>query len=348
MFDRFWRFFTHDLGIDLGTANTLVYVQGKGVVVREASMVARQKKTKEILAIGTQAKRMVGKTPEMIEAVEPLKEGVIADFDACEAMLKKFIRQVHQSGRLVPMIAKPRVVIGIPSGVTEVERRAVQDVALSSGARAAFLIEEPMAAAVGLGLPVEEPEGMLLMDIGGGTTEIAVISLGGIVVSRCLRLAGREMDEAIITYVRLKHSLLLGQVTAEEVKMQIGSAFPQKKEKHAVVRGRGLEDGLPKSLKISSAEVREALSPVVRRIIDNLSAVLEETPPELTADIVKKGISLSGGGSALAGLDQVISEETKIPVWRSESPMDNVVLGCSRLLTRPALLERVKIKGGLR
>lgn len=348
MFDKFWNLFSHDLGIDLGTVNTLVYVQGKGIVVREASMVAWNKKSKDILAIGSQAKKMVGKTPATIEAIEPLKDGVIADFDACEAMLTKFIQQVHQSGRLVPLIAKPKVVIGIPSGVTEVERRAVQDVALSAGARQAFLVEEPMAAAVGLGLPVEEPEGMLIVDIGGGTTEIAIISLGGIVVSRCLRVASKKMDEAIVSYVRLKYSLLLGQATAEEIKIQIGSAFPQNKEKHIVVRGRDLEKGLPKSIKLSSTEAREATSSVTRRIIDNILAVLEETPPELTADIVKRGISLCGGGSLLLGIDQAIAEETKIPVWRAENPMDIVVLGCSKVLADPALLQKVKISDGLR
>lgn len=348
MFDKFWHLFSHDLGIDLGTANTLVYVQGKGIVLREASMVARDKKSKDILVIGSQAKKMIGKTPTTIEAVEPLKDGVIADFDACEAMLTKFIQQVHQSGRLVPMIARPKVVIGIPSGVTEVERRAVQDVALSAGARQAFLIEEPMAATVGLGLPIEEPEGMLIVDIGGGTTEIAVISLGGIVVSRCLRLASKKMDEAIVSYVRLKYSLLLGQATAEEIKIQIGSAFPQNKEKHIVVRGRDLEKGLPKSIKLSSTEAREATSSVTRRIIDNILAVLEETPPELMADIVKRGINLCGGGSLLSGIDQAIAEETKIPVWRAENPLDTVVLGCSKVLADPALLQKVKISDGLR
>jgi len=332
----------------LGTANTLVYIVGKGVVIRESSVVARHKKTKEILAIGASAKKMMGKTPGTIEAIRPLKNGVIADFDACEVMLKKYIQLVHQSGRLVPMIAKPRVVIGIPSGVTEVERRAVQEVALSAGARQAYLIEEPMAAAIGLGLAVQEAEGILVVDIGGGTTEIAVISLGGIVVSKCLRIAGDEMDEAIINYIRLKYSLLLGLATAEEVKIQIGSASPQKKEKHIVVRGRDLEAGLPKSVKLSSTEVREALAPVVRRIIDSISAVLEETPPELTSDIIKRGISLCGGGSLLAGIDEVIIEATKIPVWRTENPMDMVVLGCSKVLADPELLQKVKVSGGLR
>ncbi|MBN1263703.1 MAG: rod shape-determining protein [Candidatus Pacebacteria bacterium] len=346
--DRAWSSFSHDLGIDLGTSNTLVFVRGKGIVIREASMVARQKRTKEFLAIGNSAKKMLGKTPANIEAIKPLKEGVIADFDACEAMLVKFIRQVHQSGRLIPMIPRPRVVIGIPSGVTEVERRAVQDVCLSAGARKAFLIEEPMAAAIGLGLPIERPEGMLIVDIGGGTTEIAVISLGGIVISKCIRIASLKMDEAIAAYVRLRHSLLLGETTAEAVKLQVGSAYPLARERHLVVRGRGLEDGLPKSVKLSSTEIREALSPVVRRIMDSLSQVLEETPPELMADIVKKGISLSGGGSLLDGIDKLITEETKIPAWRSKNPMEAVVLGCGRALAEPSLLVKVKLSDGLR
>ena len=348
LFDHFWQFFTHDLAIDLGTANTLVAVAGKGVVIREPSMIARHKKTKETLAIGATAKKMIGKTPATIEAIHPLKDGVIADFDAAEVMLEKFIRLVHQSGRVVPMIPKPRVVIGIPSGVTEVERRAVQDLALSAGARKAYLVEEPMAAAIGLGLPIEEPEGMLVIDIGGGTTEIAVISLGGIVVSRCLRIAGKEMDDAIINFVRLKYSLLLGQATAEEVKIQIGSASPGKKEKHIVVRGRDLEEGLPKSVKLSATEVREAIAPVVRQIIDSLTSVLEETPPELTSDIVKKGINLCGGGSLLVGISDVISEETKIPVYQAEAPLDTVVIGCGRVMEEPGLLQKVKVRGGLR
>ncbi len=347
-FDFFWRFFTHDLAIDLGNSNTLIYVLGKGIAVREPSIVARHRKTKEILAVGAQAKKMVGKTPAMIEAVRPLNDGVIADFDACESMLKYHFGKLHQSGRFLPMIPRPKVVVGIPSGVTEVERRAIQEVALAAGARTAYLIENPMAAAIGIGLPVEEPQGMLLADIGGGTTEIAVISLGGIVIEKCLRLAGDEMDEALINYVRLKYSLLLGQTSAEELKIQIGSAVPQKKETHAVVRGRDLEKGLPKSVKISSTEVREAIAPVVRRIVDSVSSVLEETPPELGADIVKRGISLCGGGALLPGIDQLISEEVKIPVWVVEKPMEAVVLGGKKVLEEPGLLEKVRIRGGLR
>jgi rod shape-determining protein MreB len=348
MLDKIFGLFSHDLAIDLGTANTLVWVGEKGIVIREPSVVARHKKTKKVLAIGAEAKRMVGKTPAAIEAVKPLQDGVIADFDATEAMLTSYIKEVHQSGRLIPKIPKPRVAVGIPTGVTEVERRAVQDVCLSAGARKAYLVEEPMAAAIGVDLPIDEPQGMLLVDIGGGTTEIAVISLGGIVVEQCLRVAGDEMDQAIITFARLKYSLLLGEATAEEIKIEIGSAYPASKEKKIVVRGRGLESGLPQSLKISSSEVREAVAPVVRQIVDNLSEVIEETPPELVSDILARGITLVGGGSQLAGLDKLIAEETKMPVWVADDPMTAVVRGCAKVLANPELLSRVKVSGGLR
>lgn len=348
MLDQLFSLFSHDVGIDLGTANTMILVTGQGIVIREPSVVARHKKTKEILAIGTAAKRMIGKTPATIEAIRPLRDGVIADFDATEAMLTHYIREVHQSGGLIPKIPKPRVAVGIPSGVTEVERRAVQDACLSAGARRAYLIEEPMAAAIGVGLPIEEPQGMLLVDIGGGTTEIAVISLGGIVIERCLRIAGDEMDQAIITFARLKYSLLLGEATAEEVKIGIGSAYPMEKEKQMVVRGRGLETGLPKSLKIESSEVREAIAPVVRQIVDNISDVIEETPPELVADILSRGITLVGGASQLTGFDKLIAEETKMPVWLADDPMTAVVRGCGKVLEDPALLGKVRVTGGLR
>jgi rod shape-determining protein MreB len=348
MLDSLFGLVSHDVGIDLGTSNTMVWVKNKGVVVREPSVVARQKKTKEILAIGSKAKKMVGKTPEMIEAIRPLRDGVIADFDATEAMLKKYIGEIHQSGPLFPKIPKPRVVIGIPSGVTEVERKAVQDAALGAGARKAYLIEEPMAAAIGIGLPFEKPEGMLLVDIGGGTTEIAVISLGGIVIERCLRVAGDEMDEAVITYMRLKYSLLLGEATAEEIKIQLGSAYPQEKIRQAIIRGRDLETGLPKSLKVGSEEIREAISPVVRQIVDQIAEVIEETPPELVSDIVARGITLCGGGAQLAGLDKLIAEETKMPVWLADKPMTAVVRGCGKVLENPQLLKKVRVTGGLK
>ncbi|HUS52256.1 MAG TPA: rod shape-determining protein [Candidatus Bathyarchaeia archaeon] len=348
MLDAIFGLFSHDLAIDLGTANTLVWVGEKGVVIREPSVVARHKKTKKVLAIGLEAKRMIGKTPATIEAIRPLQDGVIADFDATEAMLTAYIKEVHQSGGFLPKIPKPRVAVGIPTGVTEVERRAVQDVCLSAGARKAYLVEEPMAAAIGINLPIDQPQGMLLIDIGGGTTEIAVISLGGIVVERCLRIAGDEMDQAIISFARLKYSLLLGEATAEEVKLEVGSAYPLDKEKQLVVRGRGLESGLPQSLKISSSEIREAISPVVRQIIDKLSEVLEETPPELVADILSRGITLSGGGAQLLGLDKLIAEETKMPVWVADDPMTAVVRGCAKVLSDPGLLKKVRVTGGLR
>lgn len=348
MLDRLFSLVSHDVGVDLGTANTLILVRGKGIAIREPSVVARHKKTKEILAIGRAAKKMVGKTPATIEAIRPLRDGVIADFDATEAMLTHYIRQVHQSGGTIPKLPKPRVVIGIPSGVTEVERRAVQDAALSAGARKAYLIEEPMAAAIGVDLPIEFPEGLLIVDIGGGTSEIAVISLGGIVVERCLRIAGDEMDEAIVNYMRLKYSLLLGPASAEEVKIQLGSAYPQEKERQMIIRGRDIETGLPKSLKISSSEVREAIAPVVRQIIDNISDVIEETPPELVGDILKRGITLCGGLAQLRGIDQLIAEETKMPVWVADDPMTAVVQGCGKVLEDEELLKRVRVTGGLR
>lgn len=348
MLDYLFSLVSHDLGIDLGTANTLIFVRGKGIAIREPSVVARHKKSKRILAIGTAAKKMVGKTPAAIEAVSPLQNGVIADFDATESMLTRYIRDLHQTGGLIPKIPRPRVVIGIPSGVTEVERRAVQDAALSAGARKAFLIEEPMAAAIGIDLPVEKPDGLLVVDIGGGTTEIAVISLGGIVVESCLRVAGKKMDEAIIAYLRLKYSLLLGETTAEEVKIQLGSAFPGEKERRLVIRGRDIESGLPRSIKISSPEIREAIAPVVRQIIDGLSSVIEQTPPELVGDILKRGVTLCGGIAQLRGLDKLIAEETKMPVWVVEDPMAAVVRGCSRVLEDERLLKQVRVTGGLR
>ena len=348
MLDFLFSLISHDVGIDLGTANTLVLVLGKGIVIREPSVIARQKKTKEILAIGSKAKRMIGKAPGMIEVIRPLKDGVIADFDATEAMLTHYIREVHESPGIIPKIPKPRVVVGIPLGVTEVERRAVQDACLSAGARKAYLIEEPMAAAIGIGLPIDQPEGTLVVDIGGGTTEIAVISLGGIVIERCLRIAGDEMDEAIISFMRLKYSILLGEATAEEIKIQLGSTYPQEKEKQMVVRGKDLESSLPKSIKIGTNEVREAIAPVVRQIVEAISEVIEETPPELVSDIVARGITLCGGAAQLIGFDKLIAEETKMPVWLADDPMTCVVRGCGKVLEDEGLLRRVRVVGGLR
>ncbi len=348
MLDYIFGLVSHDVGIDLGTANTMVLVKDKGIVIREPSVVARHKKTKQILAIGSEAKKMVGKTPGTIEALRPLKHGVIADFDATEAMLKHYIHEVHESHGVVPKIPKPRVVIGIPSGVTEVERRAVQDAALSAGARRAFLIEEPMAAAIGAGLPIEEPQGQMMVDIGGGTTEVAVLSLGGIVVNKSVRIAGDELDQALLNFMRLKYSLLLGVRTAEDLKIAIGSAYPLKKEMQTVVRGRDLGTGLPKSLKITSVEVREALSPVVRKIMESISDVIEETPPELVSDILEKGITMAGGGSLLRGIEKLVAEEAKMPVWVTEEPMAAVVRGCGKVLENLELLRKVRVTGGLR
>lgn len=352
MLDSFFGLFSHDLAIDLGTSNTLVLVRGKGIVIREPSCVARQKKNKKILAIGTEAKKMMGKTPGTIEAFRPLRDGVIADFDATEAMLAFYIKKVHESpGKFFPLIPRPRVVIGIPSGVTEVERRAVQEAALSAGARKAYLIEEPMAAAIGAGLPIESAGGSLICDIGGGTTEMAVISLGGIVVSQCLRIAGDEMDEAIVAFCRLKYSLLIGQGSAEEVKIQIGSAYPPAKgeeERQTVIRGRDLETGLPKSIKLDGSEVREALAPVLNQIIEGTSELIEETPPELVGDLMERGIALAGGGSLLKGMEKLIAQETKMPVWRADDPQTCVVKGCGRVLGDENLLEKVRVTGGLR
>ncbi len=348
--DSFLGLFSHDIGIDLGTANTLVYVRGKGIVIREPSAVARHKKTKEILAIGTSAKKMYGRAPATIEAIRPLHDGVIADFDATAAMLKHYIRRVHESGTIIPKIPRPRVIIGIPSGVTEVERRAVADAALDAGAREAHLIEEPMAAAIGAKLPVEGAEGNFIVDIGGGTSEIAVISLGGIVLGRSVRVAGDEMDDAIINYVRLKYSLLLGQPTAEAVKMGIGSALSAgsaSKEKFTVVRGRDLETGLPKSIKLTGSEINEALGPILQEIISNVVDTLEETPPELTSDIMERGITLAGGGSLIAGIDKAINEATKMPVWVADDPLTCVVRGCGVCLENAALLKKIKVTKGL-
>lgn len=348
-FSKFFSIFSHDVGIDLGTANTLVWVKGKGVVIREPSVIARHRKTKEILAIGTSAKRMLGRAPAIMEIIRPLKDGVIADFDATASMLSYYIKRVHESGSVIPKIPKPRIVIGIPSGVTDVERRAVADAAVTSGAREAHLIEEPMAAAIGAGLPVDKPEGVFIVDIGGGTAEMGAISLGGIVVGRSVRTAGDEMNEAIVNYVRLKYSLLLGEATAEEVKISIGSAKSNDKgpEKYFVVRGRDLETGLPKSLKLSETEVREALAPTIQEILINIVDTLEETPPELLGDIMERGIVMAGGGSMLAGIDDLVAEATKMPVIIAEDPLTCVVRGCGKVLEDPSLLTKIKLAKGI-
>jgi len=354
MFEKLWRLATLDVGIDLGTANVVVHVRGKGVVIRQPSVVARHMKTKEILAMGDEAKKMLGKNPANIEVVRPLRDGVIADFDAAEAMLKHYIVEVHELYKgLGFKIPRPRVAIGIPSGVTEVERRAVQEAALEAGARAVFLIEEPMAAAIGSGLPVEKAEGQLICDIGGGTSEIGVISLGGLVLNRSLRVAGDELTESIQNFVRLKYNLLLGESTAEEVKIAVGSAYPQKKEKEGnplqiVVRGRSLEDGLPKSLKLDSVEIRESMMPICNQILGEIALIIEETPPDLVADILEKGMVMAGGGSLIRGFDKLISEQIGMPVWVTDTPLEAVVRGCAKVLENDKLLGKVKVIGGLR
>lgn len=349
---RLGGFFSHDLAIDLGTANIRVLVLGKGILVREPSCVARNKKTKKVVAFGREAKKMLGKTPVQLEALRPLKNGVIADFDATQDLLKFYIEKIKTPasrtglGFLISKIARPRVAIGIPSGVTEVERMAVSEVAQEAGAREAFLIEEPMAAAVGAGLPVLSSQGAMIVDIGGGTTEVAVISLGGIVVNRSIRQAGDEMDEAIRHFVRLKHSLLLGIQSTEEVKISIGSAFPsgKGKERHTVVRGRDLETGLPRSLRLSEGEIREAIAPVVNSIIQAIKETIEETPPEILGDVMEGAITLAGGGAKLSGIAKRIAQETKIPTILADQPQDCVVRGAARVLEKREFLEKVVVR----
>jgi rod shape-determining protein MreB len=346
MLDWLFGLLSHDLGIDLGTSNTLVYVRGKGIVIREPSVVARHKKTKQIVAIGSEAKKMLGKTPTTIEAFRPLKDGVIADFDAAAAMLKHYIQLVHQQPvhSFLPKIPRPKVVIGIPSGVTEVERRAVQEAAIMAGAREAYLIEEPMAAAIGAGLPIQETNGSFICDIGGGTSEIAVLSLGGIVVNRSIRIAGDEMDEAIVNFMRLKYSLLIGEPTAEDIKIAVGSAYPvNKTERQTVVRGRDIETGLPKSIRVNESEIRETLATVIHEIVEGIAETIEETPPELIGDIMEHGIVLAGGGSLIRGIDKLIAQEVKMPVWITDDPQTAVVRGCGKLLDDEILLRKVKV-----
>ncbi len=324
MFSRFSK----DIGIDLGTANTLVHVKNKGIVVREPSVVAVNSYTNEVLAVGNAAKEMLGRTPGNIVAMRPMKDGVIADFDKTQAMLRYFIHQALPNSKFV----KPSVIVCIPSGVTEVERRAVEDSVMQVGAKEAFLIEEPMAAAIGAGLPVEEPTGCMVVDIGGGTSEVAVLSLGGIVTSKSLRVAGDDLDEAIIQYIRKNHNLSTGERTAEQVKFELGSAYPIGEDKSMEIKGRDILTGLPKTITITTAEVRIALKEEVYAIIDAIKTTLERTPPELAADIMDRGIMLTGGGAMLRGLDMLISEETGIPVHVAENPLDCVVLGTGKVL----------------
>ena len=333
-------FFSNDIGIDLGTANTLVMVRGRGVVIDEPSVVAIDKITKRVLAIGSEAKRMVGRTPANIVAVRPLKDGVISDFEVTERMLQHFIRTVHD--RFGMGIPRPRVVVGIPSGVTEVEKRAVHDAALSAGARSAFLVEEPMAAAIGAGLQVMEPNGCMIVDVGGGTTEVAVIALGGIVVSTSIRIAGDEMDQEIIAYARQVHNMLIGERMAEEIKIQAGSAFPLEQEESIEVRGRDLATGLPKQVDVTTVELRDALSGSIGAIIEAVRSTIEVTPPELVADLMYRGIALAGGGALLRGLDRRLAQETKFPVFVAEDPLSSVVQGTGEMLEEAEMLEKVQ------
>ena len=328
--ERGTSMFAKDIGIDLGTANTLVFMKGKGIVMREPSVVAVDIRSDTVLAVGTQAKEMIGRTPGSIVAVRPLKDGVIADFDITATMLKHFIKKATKSN----MFSKPHIVVCIPSGVTEVERRAVEDAARQAGASQVDLIEEPMAAAIGAGLPVAEPTGSMVVDLGGGTTEVAVISLGDIVTSCSVRVAGDKFDEAIISYVKKKYNLLIGERTAEEIKISIGSAFPTEETKDAsvVIKGRNLLDGLPKNVTIHADEVREALSDPLALIVDAVKSTLEKTTPELSADIIDHGIMLTGGGALLRGLDMLISQETNMPVHVADSPLDCVVDGTGKRL----------------
>ncbi len=337
MLDGFLGLFSRDIGIDLGTANTLVHVRGRGIVIMEPSVVAKDLRTGAILAVGAEAKRMVGRTPASIVAVRPLKDGVISDFDMTELMISHFIHKVHSNIALFP---RPRVIIGIPSGATEVEKRAVQDAALSAGARWARLVEEPMAAAIGAGLPVNEPTGSLIVDIGGGTTEVAVTSLGGIVLARSIRIGGDEMDQDIVAYARREFNLLMGERTAEDIKIAIGSAYPLDEEVTTFFRGRDLLTGLPRSIEVTSAQIREAIDPSVQQIVDAVKDTLEETPPELVADVMDQGIYLAGGGALLRGIDTRVSEATQMAVHIADDPLTCVVRGTGRVLEELERYER--------
>ncbi len=333
---------SYDLAIDLGTANTLVFVRGRGIVINEPSVVAVQKDgrgIKKILAVGKEAKNMLGRTPGSITAVRPLKDGVIADFEITEAMLRYFISKAHNGRTMM----KPRVIVCIPSGVTEVEKRAVRESAESAGAREVFLIEEPMAAAIGAGLPVTEPSGSMIVDIGGGTTEVAVISLAGIVYSKSVRVGGDKMDEAIVAYMKRKYNLLIGERTAEEIKISIGTAYPEDPVQRRHIKGRDLVAGIPKTIEVTSEEIREAISEPVNMIVDAVRVALEQTPPELAADIVDKGIVLAGGGAMIRNLDVLLREETGLPIMIADDPLSAVVLGSGKALEHIDILRQVRL-----
>ncbi|MGL4911373.1 MAG: rod shape-determining protein [Romboutsia sp.] len=328
---------TKDMGIDLGTANTLVYIKGQGIVVREPSVVAIRDDSKEVLAVGEEAKKMIGRTPGNIVAIRPMKDGVIADFDITSAMLSYFIQKAAAKKGVV----SPRIAICVPYGVTEVEKRAIEEAARQAGARDAYLIEEPMAAAIGAGLRVEEPEGNMVVDIGGGTTEIAVISLGGIVTAKSVRIGGDEFDESIVAYVKKEYNLLIGERTAEDVKISIGSTFKEDQETVMQIRGRDLISGLPKTIEIGSAEVRDALKEPINSIVEAIKSTLEKTPPELASDIMENGIMLTGGGALLRGLDKLVKQETGMPVQIAESPLDCVAIGTGKSVEDQEIFEKV-------
>jgi rod shape-determining protein MreB and related proteins len=342
LFDGLLGLLSHDVGIDLGTANTLVTVRNRGIVISEPSVVAMDTRSKRVLAIGAEAKRMVGRTPANIVAIRPLRDGVISDFDVTEQMIRYFINKVHDRYARIP---RPRVLVGIPSGVTEVEKRAVRDATVNAGARWSRLIEEPMAAAIGAGLPVSEPSGSLIVDIGGGTTEVAVISLGGIVVSRSIRIGGDEMDTDIVSFARREYNLLMGERTAEEIKIAVGSAHPSEsgEERTVTFRGRDLLTGLPRSVEVGGDQIREALEPSILQIVDAIKETIEETPPELVADIMDQGIVLAGGGALLSGLDRRVAEATQMPVHIADDPLTCVVRGTGRVLEDLDTLERVLV-----
>ena len=332
-------FLGRDMAVDLGTANTLVYVRGRGIVLNEPSVVAINTNTAGILAVGTEAKRMIGRTPGNIVAIRPLKDGVIADFETTERMLRYFIQKVHKRRRT----ARPRLVVCVPSGITGVEQRAVKDAGYQAGARKVFIIEEPMAAAIGAGLPVHEPTGNMVVDIGGGTTEVAIISLGGIVTSQSIRVGGDELDQAIISYAKKEYSLMLGERTSEEIKMAIGSAYPFDDEPHAEIRGRDLVSGLPKTVVISAEEIRRAIEEPVNTVVDAVKTTLDKCPPELSGDIMDRGIALTGGGALLKNIDERLREETGMPIHMVDNPLDSVVLGSGKCVEDFEALRQVLV-----
>lgn len=339
MFNSFFGMFSKDMGIDLGTANTLVFVKGRGIVLCEPSVVAIQEGTNNVLAVGEEAKNMLGRTPGNIVAIRPLKDGVIADFEITESMLRYFIRKVHNKGFVLQ--PRPRVVIAVPSGITEVEKRAVEDSAAHAGAREVHLIKEPMAAAIGVGLPVQEPAGNMIIDIGGGTTEVAVISLAGIVFSKSVRVGGDELDEAIIQYMKRTYNLMIGERTAEDIKIKIGSAYALPEELTLEVKGRDLVAGLPKTLTINSDEIREAMAEPISTIVEAVRITLERCPPELSADLVDRGLVLAGGGALLKQLDKLLAEETGLPVHVADDPLSAVAIGTGKVLDELNILKKV-------